>query len=133
VGNASKLLMILFIELTLLCVIATYFLIDLQSTVVLFAFNALFILLLLQLNGSLLAKLGLLASGNAIGMIWNYCFHQLIVYANDSLIISNTTLSIFYTVTYPFLNSLWVISFWSLSLAILHNYSNYTRTLQLAN
>jgi len=133
VGAASRLMTLLFIELTPLCVLATYFLIDLQSTVVLLAFNALFISLLLQLKGNLPIKLGLLAAGNLIGMIWNYCFHQLIVYATDSLMVSNSTLSIFYTVAYPFLNSLWVISFWSLSLAILHNYSNYTRTLQLAN
>jgi hypothetical protein len=133
VGIASKLLMILFIELIPLCVLASYFLIDLQSAVVLLAFNALFILLLLQLKGNMAAKLGLLAAGNILGMIWNYCFHQLIVYATDSLMVSNSTLSIFYTVAYPFLNSLWVISFWSLSLATIHNYGNYTRKLQIDN
>ena len=126
--TASKLVMILFIELTLLCVLATYFLVDLQSTAVLLVFNALFILLLLQIRGDLPVKLGLLAAGNAIGMIWNYCFHQFVSYATDSLIVSNATLNVFYTVSYPFLNSLWVISFWSLSLATLHN-NNFTRKL----
>ena len=132
-GAASRLMTLLFIELTPLCVLATYFLIDLQSTVVLLAFNALFISLLLQLKGNLPIKLGLLAAGNLIGMIWNYCFHQLIVYATDSLIVSNTALSIFYTVAYPFLNCLWVVSFWSLSLAALLNYTNFTRKIQIDN
>lgn len=132
-GAASRLLILLFIELTPLCVLATYFLIDLQSTVVLLAFNALFLSLLLQLNGNLPLKFGLLAAGNVVGMIWNYCFHQLILYATDSLIISNTALSIFYIVAYPFLNCLWVISFWALSLAALLNYNNLTRTRQIVN
>lgn len=132
-GVASRLKALFFIELTPLCVLATYFLADLQSTVVLLAFNALFISLLFQLKGNLTIKLGLLAAGNLIGMIWNYCFHQLIVYATDSLTISNTALSIFYTVAYPFLNCLWVVSFWSLSLAALLNYTNFIRKLEIDN
>ncbi len=132
-GAASKLTALLSIQLTPLCVLATYFLIDLQSTVVLLAFNALFITLLFQLKGNLPVKLSLLTAGNVIGMIWNYCFHQLIVYATDSLMVSNTALSIFYTVAYPFLNCLWVVSFWSLSLAALLNYTNFARKLQIDN
>lgn len=132
-GAASRLMMLLFIEITPLCVLGTYFLIDLQSTVVLLAFNALFISLLLQLKGNLPTKLGLLAAGNLIGMMWNYCFHQLIVYATVSSIVSNTALSIFYIVAYPFLNCLWVVSFWSLSLAALLNYNNFTRKIQIDN
>ena len=126
-GIALKLVLILFIELTLLSVIAAYFLINLQSAVVLLAFNVLFILVLHHLNDNLPLKLGLLATGNLIGLIWNFCFHQFMDYATVSLIIPNSLLNVFYAVAYPFLNSLWVISLWSLSLATLQNYGNYTR------
>jgi hypothetical protein len=44
---------------------------------------------------------------------------MLISDAVTSLAVSNATLSIFYTVAYPVMNSLWVIAFWSLSLAAL--------------
>jgi hypothetical protein len=114
-----RLVIILFIELTALCITATYRWVDLQSTAVLVIFNALFFSLFLKLKGSLPIKLALLAAGNLIGMAWNYCFHLLIVSAIDTGIVSNTSLSAFYTITYPFLNSIWVIAFWAVSLTAL--------------
>ncbi len=111
---------ILIPEIIVLCFLVTYFWVDLQSTATLLIFNVLYLSLLTQLNGDRLTKMALLATGNAVGMAWNYSFHVLIMEAANSLIIPNTTLSMFYTVAYPFLNSFWVIAFWSLSLTKLH-------------
>ncbi len=106
-------------ELILLCFLVTYFWVDLQSIATLLVFNTLFISIFSQLSGGLLQKIALLAVGNIAGTVWNYCFHLLIVDAADSFILSDSTLSMLYTVAYPLLNSLWAIAFWSLSLAML--------------
>ncbi len=114
-----SLLVILLIEIAVFSVLLTAFRVDFQSTAVLLIFNVLFISLMLQLKGSLLLKLAMLTAGNVIGTVWNYSFHALIVSATDSSIISITNIKIIYTISYPFLNSLWFISFWSFSLTFL--------------
>jgi hypothetical protein len=115
-----QLSIILVPEVIVLCFLITYFCVDLQSTATLLVFNALFISIFTQLAGSLFFKLVLLAAGNTVGMIWSFCFHQVIWAAVNSLTVPDVTLSMFYTVAYPSLNSLWVIAFWSLSLTALH-------------
>ncbi len=112
-----RLTVVFFIVVSILCVLVTYRWIDIQSTAVLIIFNALFVSLIFQLNGSLYKKLGLLTAGNALGMVWNYSFHLFMLYAADWFPAS--ALSTVYTIVYPFLNSIWVISFWSLSLTTL--------------
>lgn len=114
-----SLAIIFLIEITVLSVLATAFQVDFQSTAILLIFNFLFISLTFQLHGSLILKLGLLALGNVVGAAWNYCFHFLIVSAATSLVVAPATLKILYSISYPFLNSLWVISVWSLSLNLL--------------
>ncbi|MGD6806141.1 MAG: hypothetical protein ACQCN4_04205 [Candidatus Bathyarchaeia archaeon] len=114
-----QLALIMLPELILLCFLVTYFWVDLQSIATLLVFNTLFISIFSQLSGGLLQKIALLAVGNIAGTVWNYCFHLLIVDAADSFILSDSTLSMLYTVAYPLLNSLWAIAFWSLSLAML--------------
>jgi hypothetical protein len=120
VGILRRLVIILLIELTALCITATYRWVDLQSTAVLFIFTALFFSLFFKLNGPLPFKLALLAIGNLIGLVWNYCFHLLMESATEIQIVSNISLNTFYTITYPFLNSFWVIAFWALSLSVLN-------------
>ncbi len=114
-----QLALIMLPELILLCFLVTYFWVDLQSIATLLVFNTLFISIFSQLSGGLLQKIALLAVGNIAGTVWNYCFHLLIVDAADSFMLSDSTLSMLYTVAYPLLNSLWAIAFWSLSLAML--------------
>jgi hypothetical protein len=121
VGVLRKLAIIGLPEVIVLCFVVTYFWIDLQSIVTLLVFNVVFISLLTLLNGDRCLKMGLLAAGNVVGMAWNYCFHIIMIAAADSLTVSNATLSVFYTIAYPFLNSFWVIAFWSLSLTTLHH------------
>jgi fructose-1,6-bisphosphatase/inositol monophosphatase family enzyme len=115
----QKLATTLLIEITGLSLLATAFHVDFQSTAVLVIFNTLFVSLMFQLNGSFTLKVALLAAGNVLGAAWNYSFHVLILAAVDSLIVSEANLKILYSISYPFLNSLWVISFWSLSLTLL--------------
>lgn len=119
--------MILLLELTALSVLVTYCWVDAQSGAILIIFNILFFSLFSQLNGNVCIKLLLLVAGNAIGMVWSYSFHVLILYAISYEVASTTTLHTIYTIVYPFLNVFWVIAFWSLSATALHD----ARNLQL--
>ena len=114
----SGLAMGLFVEAIILCLIASFRFVNLQSTATLLIFNALFVSLTFQLNGNLNRKLGLLALGNIIGLFWNFIFNSFVIAGVTSFggIFNNL-----YTISYPFLNSLWIVSFWSLSLTILHS------------
>ncbi len=53
-------------------------------------------------------------------MLWNYVFHFLMVQVTQAQAFSAIQLSVFYTVAYPFLNSFWIIAFWSLSLSAIN-------------
>ena len=69
----SVLAMGLFVEAIMLCLIASFRFVNLQSTATLLIFNALFVSLTFQLNGKLNRKLGLLALGN-LGFILEFYF-----------------------------------------------------------
>ncbi len=111
----KQLAVIFFLIVTSLCILVAYRWIDIQSTAVLVIFDFLFVSIIFQLSSPTYKKVALLAVGNIVGMVWNYSFHALIYYAAEAF--DPSALSILYTVSYPFLNSLWVISFWSLSLS----------------
>jgi hypothetical protein len=129
-GVLRRLVIILLIELTALCITAAYRWVDLQSTAILVIFDVLFVSLFFKLNGDFPIKLALLAAGNASGVIWNYCFHQVMLSAADAQVVSAASLSTFYTIAYPFLNSFWVIAFWAVSLTALHPKKRFERNLQ---
>jgi len=98
------------------CLIVSYRVIGLQSTISLLTFNVLFVSLPFQLKGSLNRKMGLLALGNVVGLVWNFIFNSLLITATDFF----GTLSLnIYAVFFPFLSFFWIISFWSLSLTVL--------------
>ena len=59
--------------------------------------------------------------GNVIGLCWNFIFNYFDVVGTISF---GENFNILYMVFFPFLSSLWIISFWSLSLSILHHDSN---------
>ncbi|MDH7564698.1 MAG: hypothetical protein QHH24_07490 [Candidatus Bathyarchaeota archaeon] len=77
----------------------------------LIVFNFIFVSLIFPLDGSLKKKAALLAIGNIIGFFWNYLF--LIA---SSLEIMPHMLQVLLS---PFLNLLWVVSYWSLSLSFM--------------
>jgi len=55
--------------------------------------------------------------GNFVGFLWNLFFNAFAIAAFASF---GEVFNNIYLVAYPFLNSLWVISFWSLSLTFFH-------------
>ena len=112
----------LFAVVIILCFIASLRFINIQSTVMLLIFNALFISLAFQLDGAFNVKLCLLASGNIIGLCWNFIFYS---FAITGTVIFGKVFSILYTVFFPFLCSLWIVAFWSLSLTVLHRNRTY--------
>ena len=107
----------LFIVAIITCFVLSFRIINLQSIVSLMIFNVLFISLPFQLNGSLNRKLCLLALGNMTGLCWYYIFNLFAIVANA--VFGKIFLDI-YTVFFPFLSSIWIVSFWALSLTFLH-------------
>lgn len=99
-----------------LCLIASYRLINTESTVTLLVFDFLFLSLTFHLKGTLLEKLALSALGNLVGILCNFIFYAIqvvgVAYFGDGF-------NVFYALSYPVLNLLWVVSFWSFSLAAL--------------
>jgi hypothetical protein len=90
----------------------------LESAVILIIFNFLFIPLIFPLRASIMRKLLLLSVGNLIGVSWNVFFTLLVLavvnYVGDFV---NTL----YLVLSPFVNLIWIVSFWSISLSVLAN------------
>ena len=113
----NRLVVFLLAVVIVLCFIASFRLINVESTVMLLIFNALFISLAFQLNGAFNRKLCLLASGNIIGVCWNFVFYS---FASAGTFFFGKIFNILYTVFFPFLCSLWIVVFWSLSLTVLH-------------
>jgi hypothetical protein len=116
--ESSRLVLGLFLEAIVLSLIASFRFINIESTATLLIFNFLFVSLTFQLNGSLNRKLGMLALGNIIGLFWNLVLY---FFAIAGAAFFGETFNVFYTVFYPFLSFMWIVSFWSLSLAVLPN------------
>jgi hypothetical protein len=119
--KGNRLISILFAEAIVLCLIASFRLINFESTATLLVFNLLFTTLIFQLKGTANRKLSLLAMGNIIGLFWSYVFCSL---SAAGASVFGECFNVIYAVFYPFLNFMWVVSFWSLSLAILTSSKN---------
>ncbi|MCW4001082.1 MAG: hypothetical protein NWE93_12665 [Candidatus Bathyarchaeota archaeon] len=109
----------LLVEIILLSLLITHLQADFQSTIALLIFNALFISLMSRLQGNPLTKLGLITAGNILFATWNCLFHALTLSVASINLVSDSTLKVLYTISYPLFNSFLVISFWSLSLTFL--------------
>ena len=119
--NANRLVLVLFFEVIALCLIMSFRFVNIETVIILLIFNFLFTSLIFQLNGTLNRKLGMLALGNIIGLFWNFIFHS---FAVVGVMYFGEIFGAFYTIFYPFLNLMWIVSFWSLSLAALPNFQN---------
>jgi hypothetical protein len=130
VKTLSRIVTVLLVEAIVLCIAASYFLIydpssaqspivqaRIESTVTLLIFNFIFISLFFQFNAALNLKLALLAVGNFTGLCWNFIFNSFVI-AGTALY--GGTFNRFCLIFFPFLGSLWIISFWSLSLTLVH-------------
>jgi hypothetical protein len=119
--NANRLVLVLFSEVIALCLIMSFRFVNIETVIILLIFNFLFTSLIFQLNGTLNRKLGMLALGNIIGLFWNFIFHSFNVVG---MAYFGEIFGAFYTIFYPLLNLMWIVSFWSLSLAALPNFQN---------
>jgi hypothetical protein len=116
--ESSRLVLGLFLEAIMLCLITSFRFINIESTVTLLIFNLLFLSTTFQLNGPRNRKLGMLALGNVIGLFWNFFLY---FFAIAGVTLFGEIFNIFYAVFYPLLNFMWIVSFWSLSLSVLPN------------
>jgi hypothetical protein len=112
----SRLVTGLFLEAITLCLIASFRFVNISATATLLIFNVLFLSLTIHLNGTLNQKLGIIASGNTVGLFWNFVLQR---FAISGAAFFGESFNVFYGVSYPFLNFMWVVSFWSVSLAFL--------------
>jgi hypothetical protein len=114
--GSNRLVLGLFLEAIALCLIICFRFINIASTATLLIFNLFFLSLIIHLNGTLNRKLGILALGNIMGLFWNFVLYY---FAIAGVTFFGEPFNVFYTVSYPFLNFMWIVSFWSLSLAVL--------------
>jgi hypothetical protein len=95
--------------------------------ILLVIFNILFASIIFQLNGTLDLKFGVLALGNFVGLCWNYFFIAFFRdFSNLSFMKTIVGIDIFkvsYIVLLPFLNVLWFVAFWSLSLTVFSKFA----------
>jgi len=86
-----------------------------ESAVMLIVFNFLFVFLIFPLEGELSRKVLLLVVGNIVGFLWISFFSFLADVMTKHLEFFNTL----YMIIDPFLNLLWIVSYWSISLTVL--------------
>ena len=117
VKHLNRLVTIFLVETIILIIIASYRLIDTRQCIAnLLIFNLFFITLFFQLNGSLNLKIGILAAGNFLGLLWNLFFYYFSLASHN---IFNISFDVFFMIVYPVLNLMWMVPFWSLSLSFL--------------
>ena len=119
--ESNRLVLGLFLEVIALCLIVSFRFLNIESAVMLLIFNFLFISLIFQLNGTLNRKLGMLALGNIIGLFWNFILYFFTI---AGIVYFGEVFDGFYAIFRPFLNFMWIISFWSLSLAAFPKHRN---------
>jgi len=95
-----------------------------ESTFMIIAFNFLFVILTFPLNGRLSRKLAMLLIGNFVGLFWNSIFSSFAAAASNHFGKSFETLHI---ILNPFINLIWIVSFWCISLTALSNSKTRSR------
>jgi len=111
----------LFLEVIVLCLLLSFSLINLGTTITLLIFNLFFLSITVHLNGTINKKIGILALGNITGLLWNLVLQYFDI---AGAAFFGETFSLFFTIVYPFLNFMWIVSFWSLSLTVLPKPAN---------
>ncbi len=112
----------LFLVVTIaLTLVISYRLINEASAATLIIFTFLFASLIFQLEGSRSRKLVLLTIGNTIGLFWSFAFHYFGVVGTLAF---GDGFKILNVVIFPFLNLMWIVPFWSLSVGLLPKMRN---------
>jgi len=114
--KSSRLVTGFFLEVITLCLIISFRFVNIAATATLLIFNLFFLSLTIHVNGTPNRKLGILAVGNITGLFWNFVLHYFAVAGGAFF---GEPFNVFYAVSYPFLNFMWIVSFWSLSIAVL--------------
>ena len=99
-----------------LCLVFSYLFVNTESMITLLVFDFLFLTLTFYVCGTVVWKLGLLLLGNIVGLLCSLVFHSIRIVGVAGF---GEWFNVFYAVSYPGLNMLWIVSFWSLSLAAL--------------
>lgn len=86
-----------------------------ELTSMLLIFNILYTFLTFPLDGELPKKLCMLLLGNVICLIWNSLF---LLFAAATAEYFGCSFGVLYIIINPFLNLIWIVSFWSMSLTI---------------
>jgi len=92
-----------------------------ESAFMLLIFNFLFVSLTFPLNGTLTRKVCMLLIGNVIGLLWNYTFS---LFVGTFASYFGASFDALYIILNPFLNLIWIVSFWSISLTALADSKN---------
>jgi hypothetical protein len=87
-----------------------------ESVVMLVAFNLLYVFLIFPLRGKLAKKAFMLLAGNGIGFAWNNLFPVVAGFVAGAM---GDVFNTFYLILNPFLNLIWIVSHWSLSITVL--------------
>lgn len=95
------------------CVFLLFRYLSIEDTVVLTAFNVVFVSMTFPLNGSLTVKVALLLGCEIVGSLWTRIF-SLLASRNEGIA------GVFHFLS-PFVNLGWVITFYSVTLTVLAN------------
>lgn len=98
------------------CVFLLFPYASMESAVMLATFNLLYVFFVFPLRGKLMKKAFMLIAGNGIGFAWN---SALLVAASSMAEVLGDVFNTFYLMLSPFLNLIWIVSYWSLSLTFL--------------
>lgn len=98
-----------------------FLLINKEIVFTLIMFNFLFISLTFPLNGTLQRKIGMLLIGNIICLFWTHIFS---LFAATVCSYFGGFYNALFMILSPFLNLIWIVSFWSISLASLTSSKN---------
>jgi len=101
-----------------------------ESVYMLIIFNFLFVSLTFPLDGTLTRKIFMLLIGNIIGLFWNYLFS---LFAYTVAYYLGESFNTLYIILSPFVNLIWIVSFWSLSLTAVANSKDKKLGLRLDN
>jgi hypothetical protein len=100
------------------CAILFLHYVNTESVFMLTAFNFLFVSLTFPLNGSLSTKVLLLSFGNIIGVLWAFLFSM---FARAVASYLGAAFNTLYLILGPFVNLVWIVTFYSLGLTVLAN------------
>jgi hypothetical protein len=97
--EGNRLALALFSEAIALCLIISFRFINIAATATLSIFNLFFLSLIINLNGTLTRKIGILALGNIIGLFWNFVLHY---FAVAGITFFGETFNVFFAVFFSF-------------------------------